>query len=271
MVVCRSPPTVSAKPSIEDDVDVAVIEEESLHTPKSHLKKPRFQSEESSRKRVTSTPKTAERTLKFPDEITPIRPTDQNTSFSSNHVNLSAIEEEKTLEDNKKEEEEEEQNDSFDVFRVTPDSTKTITNTSYLLKQAEEHSSVVEPTNYVMEHERLERMMPTEEEPENMSVDSFDDFKTNDNEELKNQSIGTPKNAVFSNKMSSFAFDDDDSFDDPIVDVPVAPVAPKKTPKASSSTKEKSKETPTPKASTSKQSKTLQLDHDSFDEFDFDI
>ncbi|EGT48278.1 hypothetical protein CAEBREN_32289 [Caenorhabditis brenneri] len=90
-------------------------------------------------------------------------------------------------------------------------------------------------------------------------------------QEANGQKSGKGRKRKKDEEMSSFAFDDDDSFDDPIVNVPVAPVAPKKTPKASSSTKEKPKETPTPKASTSKRSKTLQLDHDSFDEFDFDI
>ncbi|PIC47293.1 hypothetical protein B9Z55_006694 [Caenorhabditis nigoni] len=71
--------------------------------------------------------------------------------------------------------------------------------------------------------------------------------------------------------MSSFAFDDDDSFDEPVVVVPPPKTTPKTTPRNSKKTeKPVEKSTPTPKSAIRK-NKTLQLNHDSFDEFDFDI
>uniref|UniRef100_A0A1I7UUG8 Calmodulin-lysine N-methyltransferase n=1 Tax=Caenorhabditis tropicalis TaxID=1561998 RepID=A0A1I7UUG8_9PELO len=256
-------PMQPAKPIEEEEEEITILDDKILQTPKPCLKKGKFQAEEQFRNRATSTPKTAERSLRFPNEITPIRPTDNNQSFSSNHVNLSAIEEERTID-----KEEVEDQDSFDIFGETQknDSTKTITNSSSVLKQAEEyHSSIVEPTINRLENERLERMVPPEE-IETVSIDSFDDFNIEEVQQI-DKSHGTPKNAVFSKKMSSFAFDDEDSFDDPVVqDV-------NKTPKSSTSTKQKEKSTiSTPKSvSKSKRSTTLQLDHDSFDEFDFDI
>lgn len=264
-VVSVQPP----KPPKPEEDDITVLDDEkTLHTPKSYLKKPKHH-EEISRGRLTSTPKIAERTLNFPDDITPIRPTD-NEVFSSNVVNLSAIEEEKTNLEGKQNEEDEQ--DSFDVFGSTKgnESTKTITNMSTLVKRAEEYSSVVESTIDRLENERLERMIPTEEEEEevdHVSVDSFDNYNVQD--PPIDKSAGTPKNAVFNNKMSSFAFDDDDSFDEPMI-----PQVPKTTPKNTSTSAKKKGihvET-TPKYSTAtKKNKSLQLDHDSFDEFDFDI
>ncbi|KAF1765834.1 hypothetical protein GCK72_005787 [Caenorhabditis remanei] len=265
----------------EDDITV-LDDNNALHTPKSYLKKPKLQ-EEISKGRLTSTPKVAERTLKFPDDITPIRPTD-NEVFSSNLVNLSVIEEEKTsLEDKQNEEEEQ---DSFDVFGSIKgnDSSKTITNMSSLLKRAEEYSSVVESTNDRLENERLERMIPADvEEIDNVSIDSFDNYNVHE-EPPVDKSAGTPKNAVFNNKMSSFAFDDEDSFDEPVV-IHVSKTTPKNAStsaekkynnevlitKNASNFRGKGIET-TPKTSTAtKKNKKLQRDHDSFDEFDFDI
>ncbi|CCD31143.1 Centromere protein S [Caenorhabditis elegans] len=265
----------------DDDDEITILDDQILHTPqqKSYSKKAKFSEEEapSSRKRIsTSTPKTtAERTLKFPDEITPIRqPNDLQEIVVFNRANLSAIEEE-------------EQQDSFDAFGTTggnDSSSKTITNTSSLLRQAEEHrSSIVEPTKDRIEKERLDRLVPDDEEFENASVDSFDNFNAEPDPAPAPALAPVPekRTSVFSKKICSFDFDDDDgddSFDEPVVvvaEVPKLPVQQQKTPKASGSESKKKPEK-RPESSTpsvfSKKNKTIQLDdHDSFDDFDFGI
>ncbi|CAO4366188.1 unnamed protein product [Caenorhabditis nigoni] len=252
-------PSVSSKPSKEEEEDVTILDEQTLHTPNPHMKRAKIDMI-----RHTSTPKATEKSLRFPNDITPIRSTDDDVLDVSNHVNLSAIPEE------------DDEQDSFDVFRTTThsadNSSKTITNMSSLVRQAEEHhSSIVEATKDRIENERLERMIPKDEEFDNTSVDSFENYRANEEPAPVDRSVGTPKNAVFSKKMSSFAFDDDDSFDEPVVVVPPPKTTPKTTPRNSKKTeKPVEKATPTPKSAIRK-NKTLQLDHDSFDEFDFDI
>ncbi|CBX32974.2 LOW QUALITY PROTEIN: Protein CBG20782, partial [Caenorhabditis briggsae] len=253
-----TPLSVSSKPSKEEEEEEDVTILDTLHTPNPYMKRAKIDLI-----RHTSTPKATEKSLRFPNDITPIRSTDDDVLDISNHVNLSAIPEE------------DDEQDSFDVFRTThsaDNSSKTITNMSSLVRQAEEHhSSIVEATKDRLENERLERMIPKDDEFDNTSVDSFENYNANEEPAPVDRSAGTPKNAVFSKKMSSFAFDDDDSFDEPVVVVPPPKTTPKTTTRNSKNNeKPVEKTTPNPKSAIRK-NKPLQLNHDSFDEFDFDI
>ncbi|PIC47294.1 hypothetical protein B9Z55_006694 [Caenorhabditis nigoni] len=70
---------------------------------------------------------------------------------------------------------------------------------SSLVRQAEEHhSSIVEATKDRIENERLERMIPKDDEFDNTSVDSFENYRANEEPATVDRSVGTPKNAVFS-------------------------------------------------------------------------